>query len=59
MWDIRSSTADNRVKKGKLNGKKSERGTNHERLLILKPRVAGRQVCGGWGSWVMGIKEGI
>ena len=38
---------------------KSERETNHKRLLSLrnKLRVAGG-VVGGWGNWVMGIKEG-
>ena len=35
--------------------------TNHERLLTLrnKLRVAGGEVgVGGWGNWVMSIKEG-
>ena len=39
---------------------KSERETNHKRLLIIgnKLRVAGGNGGGGWGGWVMGIKEG-
>ena len=36
---------------GKLNVKKSEKGTNHERLLTLgnKLRVTGEEVGGGVG----------
>ena len=33
MWNIRHSTEDHRGREGNLNGKKSERETNHERLL--------------------------
>ena len=48
---------------GKLNGKKkSESETNHERLLSLGKNggfLEERWVVGGWGNWVMGIKEGI
>ena len=42
MRNIRNSAEDHRGRKGKLNGKKSERETNHERLLTLgnKLRVA-------------------
>ena len=32
MWNRRNSTEDHRGREGKLNGKKSERETNHERL---------------------------
>ena len=32
MWNIRNSMEDHRGREGKLNGKKSERETNHERL---------------------------
>ena len=32
IWNIRNSAEDHRGKEGKLNWKKSERGTNHERL---------------------------
>ena len=51
MWNIRNSTEDHRGREGKLNGKKSERETNHERLWTLgtKLRVTeGR----GWGDGV-------
>ena len=39
---------------------KSEREANHKRLLIIGNtlRVAGGKGIGGWGNWVMGIKEG-
>ena len=39
---------------------KPERETNHKRLLTLgnKLRVAVRKGVGGWGIWVMDIKEG-
>ena len=59
-WNIRNSTEDHRGREGKLNGKKSERETNHKRLLIIrnKLRVAGEEWL-GWGNWVMGIKEGV
>ena len=42
---------DHRGREGKLNGKKSERETNHERLLTIgnKLRVAGGEV--GWEMW--------
>ena len=38
-------------REGKLNGKKSERETNHERLLTMgkKPRVTGGEVGGRIG----------
>ena len=41
------------------NETKSEK-TNHKGLLTIrnKPRIAGGEVNGGWGNWVMGIKEG-
>ena len=39
---------------------KSEWKTNPKRLLILgnKLRVAGEEMGGGCGNWMMGIKEG-
>ena len=39
---------------------KSERETNHERLLIIRNelRVAEGGALGGWSNWVMDIKEG-
>ena len=51
MWNIRNNTEDHRGREGKLNGKKSERMTNHERLLTKgnKLRVAGGVVGGGMG----------
>ena len=59
MWNIRKSMEDHKGREGKLNGKSSERETNHERLLTIgnKLRVAGGE--GRWGNWVMGIKEGM
>ena len=43
----------------KLNGKKSERETNHEKLLTMgkELRVARGEVE-GWDKYVMDIKEG-
>ena len=39
----------------------TEKEANHKRLLTIedKLRVAGGEVGGGWGNWVMGIKEGL
>ena len=53
MWNIRNSTEDHRGREGKLNGKKSERETNHKRLLTPgnKLRVAEGRRMGGWGNW--------
>ena len=49
MWNIRNSAKDHGGREGKWNGKKSERETNHERLLTLgnKLSVVEREV--GWG----------
>ena len=60
MWYVRNSAEDHRGREGKLNGKKSERETNHERLLTIgnKLRFAGGEVGGGWGNWVMGHEGG-
>ena len=43
---LRNSTKDSRVREGKLNGKLSERETNHESLLSIgnKLKVAGGEV---------------
>ena len=49
MWNIRNSTEDHRGREGKWNGKKSERETNHERLMGKKLRVVGGEVFGGMG----------
>ena len=51
MWTLRNSTEDHRGREQKLNGKTSERETNHEKLLTLgnKLRVAGEEVSGGTG----------
>ena len=60
MWNMRNSTGDHRAREGKLNGRKSEWETNHERLLTLGKKlrvVAGVEVGGGRGNWMMGIKE--
>ena len=60
MWNIKNSAEDHRGREGKLNGKKSEREKNHERLWTLetKLRVIEGRPWGGWGNRVMGIKEG-
>ena len=47
MWDIRNSIEDHRVREGKLNEKKSERKTNHERFWILGNKL--RITEGGGG----------
>ena len=51
MWNIRNKAEDHRGREGKLNGKKSERETNHERLLTLgnKLRVTEGEVGGEMG----------
>ena len=57
MWNIRNSTEDLRTREGKLNGKKSEREINHEKLWIPGNKL--RVTEGRWGNWVTGTKEGI
>ena len=47
MWNIRNGAEDHRGREGKLNGKKSERETNHETLESGKERVVEREVGGG------------
>ena len=42
MWNIRNSVKDYRGREGKLNGKKSERETSHERLWTLGTKLRGR-----------------
>lgn len=44
---------------GKLNGKKSEREINHEKLWTLgnNLKVAEVRWVGGWGNWMMGIED--
>ena len=60
MWNTRNSVEDHKGRDGKLNGKKSERETKHERLWTPgnKLRVTEGRRAGGWGNRVMGIKEG-
>ena len=43
-----------------LYGKSSERKKNLKSVLIIgsKLMVAGGEVGGEWGNWMMGIKEG-
>ena len=52
MWNIRNSKGDPRRREGKLNGKSSERETNHERLLTLGNtlKVTGGVGAGRWGN---------
>ena len=49
MWNIRNGPEDHRGREQKLNGKTSERETNHEKLLTLgnKLWVAGGEKCDG------------
>ena len=51
MWDVRNSAEGHRGREGKLNGKSSERETNHERLSTPgnKLRITGGEVGGGMG----------
>ena len=42
MWNLRNKAEDHRGREGKLNGKKSERETNHERLLITGNKLEKR-----------------
>ena len=51
---------DHRGREGKLNGKKSERETNHERLWTPgnKLRVTEGRGVSRWDNWVMSIKKG-
>ena len=48
MWNIRNSARDHKGREEELNGEKSERKTNHERLLTLgnKLTVAEGEVQG-------------
>ena len=48
------------IREGKKNNIKTERETNHKRLLNTenKLKVVGGAWVGGWAKWVMGIKEG-
>ena len=59
---IRNSAEDHSGRETKVNGKKLERETNHERLLTEKhtegPWKEGGGKGGGWGNWVTGMKEG-
>ena len=57
MWNINNRAEDHRRREGKLNGKKAERETNHKRLWNLGNRVTEGSGLGGWGNWVIGIKE--
>ena len=51
---------DHRGRKGKLNEKKSERETNHERLWTLGNKLRASDGRGGdLDRLVMGIKEGM
>ena len=51
MWNIRNSAEDHRGGERKLNGRLSERETNHERLPTLgnKLKVARGEVGEGMG----------
>ena len=61
MWNIRNSAEDHRDREGKLNGKKSERETNHERLCTLgnKLRDSEGTGVGEWDRPVTSSKEGM
>ena len=53
MWNIRNRVEDHRGREGKLNGKKSERETNYERLLTLGNKLRVRK-WRGWSEAVAG-----
>ena len=55
-WNLRNKTEEHKGREGKI---KDKMEANHKRLLTIgnKLRVAGGNVRGGWGNWVMGIKE--
>ena len=52
MWNIRNSTEDHRGREGKLNGKKSEKETNHERLST----IGNKRLLEG-GGWQDGVTQ--
>ena len=54
----------NRIKeegREKYNKTKSERETNHKRLLMIRNKlnISGGEEVEGWDNWVMGIKDGM
>ena len=51
MWNTRNSVEDHKGRDGKLNGKKSERETSHERLWTLGNKL---RVTEGMGVGVTG-----
>ena len=58
MCNIRNSAKDHRGREGRLNGKKSERGTNDERLLTLVNKLkaswrGARWGHEGFGQWAL------
>ena len=56
-WNIRNSAEDCRGREGKIRQKQRGRQTNEGFLSTgNKLRVAGGEVGGGWGNWVMGIE---
>lgn len=61
MWNLRNETDGHGEEKEKYNEIKTEREANYKRLLIVgnRVRVTGGEVGGGWGTWGMGIKEGM
>ena len=56
--NIGNSTDDHRGREGKLNRKSSESEKNHEILLTIGNKLMEKRWVGGWGNWVMSIKEG-
>ena len=52
LWNIRNSVEDHSRREGKRNGKKSERGTNDERLWTLGNKL--RVTEGRWAGGVTG-----
>ena len=52
MWNIRNRVEDHRGREGKLNGKKSEGETNHERLWTLETKLWREPTCPSTDEWI-------
>ena len=58
MWNLRYKTDERKGREAK-NNTKTERETNHKRLLNTENKLGVAGGEGGWAKWMMGIKEGI
>jgi len=60
MWNWRNKTEDHRGREEKT--RQNQRGRQTVKRLLIRGnilRVAGGEGMGGWGNWVMDIKEGM